>query len=721
MMLAQGPMKLASTLESVTVYRTGAVCLRTAPVSPADAARRFEVCGLPLATIVGSIRAAVVGDEGTGVVDVRPGFDVAIAQASDLSAESQALTAAEQECGRLSLQVDRLERQIGELRVLVPRFREPDADAPPRTADLAAMLALAEFVDGRLAEITARRRTVAEQLADARERQRSAAARLQEATSAIRTARTQVSRTAIVTLSAPPSQACALTIEYEVPGARWAPTYHLMLGEGDNGRLVMRAAIAQRTGEDWSAVRLALSTASLRRDATMPELRALRIGRSQADPPRAGWREEPPGLDALFADFEAARARLVPPRPQRRREEPAAQRMNTRAAPPPPSAPPPMPMQTMVMPAAPPASGAFAASMPAPQSRRASAAPEMAREEDSLGAARGGGAARSTMAFGGSPPADFDDESPHAFDEGGGGFDVAPPAISGPSSKQLDYHSQRMQGPTAPSRGRLLPADLDLLAVGVHVEVSIVVAALSSASNTATGVGHLPLPPDCVPVADVAGFDYLFEARAPADVPSTGTWTTIGVMDCQVSTGARYIAVPAVDSAVYRTIEVTNRSAHALLPGPVDVSRDGKFLVTTGLVAIAPGAVGRRIGLGVEESIAIARNTRYSETTGGLFGGTSVLQHEIDIEIDNRLGVEVEIDVRERIPVIDASEKDVKIEQAAATPPWVAVDEPEDGELVHGLRRWRVRVAARSKTKLLGGFHVRLPSDRMLVGGNRRS
>lgn len=719
MMLPQGPMKLASSLESVTVYRAGAVCLRVAPLSPAEGVGRFEVCGLPLATLVGSIRAGFVGDEGLGIVDVRPGFDVAIAEATDLSAEAQTLTATEQECGRLSLQVDRLERQLGELRTLMPRFREPESDKPPRTADLAAMLALAEFVDGRLAEVAARRREVAQALADARERQRTAAARLQEATSATRTARTQVSRTAIVTLSSAPTRACSLTIEYEVPGARWAPTYHLMLGDGDGGRLVMRAAIAQRTGEDWSAVRLALSTASLRRDATMPELLALRIGRSQAEPPRAGWRDQPSGLDALFADFDAAHARLMPPpRPQRARDQPALRQ----AAPPPPPAPPAMPMAMAPAPASMPMAMPGAPMQSMAKARRASAAPEMAREEQtgSFGAARGGGAAGSSFAVGGAAPADAFSED-ESLDEGGGGLDQGPAQMAGPSSKQLDYHSQRMQGPQGPARGRLLPADLDLLAVGVRVEVSIVIAALSSASSHATGVGHLPLPPDCVPVMAVSGFDYRFDARAPADVPSTGTWTTIAVMDCQVSIAARYIAVPAVDDSVYRTIELTNRSSHALLPGPVDVSRGGKFLVSTGLAATAPGATGRRIGLGVEESIAIARNTRFAETTGGLFGGTSVLQHDIDIEIDNRLGIEVEIDVRERIPVADMGEKDLKIEEMAATPPWVAVDEPEDGELVHGLRRWRVRVAARSKTKLVGGYHVRLPSDRALVGGNRRS
>ena len=124
----------------------------------------------------------------------------------------------------------------------------------------------------------------------------------------------------------PPSGAVELDVEYHVPGATWSPVYRLRLGGGSGaGSLVLRACVAQRTGEDWTGVRLGLSTADLVRRADLPELRSLRIGRSQAEPGTPSWREPPPGLDELFAGYDAAARRPRPPpcpRPWARRRPP---------------------------------------------------------------------------------------------------------------------------------------------------------------------------------------------------------------------------------------------------------------------------------------------------------------------------------------------------------------------------------------------------------------
>jgi hypothetical protein len=179
--------------------------------------------------------------------------------------------------------------------------------------------------------------------------------------------------------------------------------------------------------------------------------------------------------------------------------------------------------------------------------------------------------------------------------------------------------------------------------------------------------------------------------------------------------------VPSVEAKVYRTLEIANDTAHALLPGPVDVSAGEQFLLTTSLPAVPPGARTKRLGLGVEESIKVARKTTFKETSGGLLGGSTVLPHEVSIEIDNRLSVPVDLEVRERMPVVAADEKDIKIEEQDVHPPWEVVDEPLDDVLVHGTRRWRITVPARQSAQLVAEFSIRIPADKMLVGGNRRT
>jgi hypothetical protein len=158
------------------------------------------------------------------------------------------------------------------------------------------------------------------------------------------------------------------------------------------------------------------------------------------------------------------------------------------------------------------------------------------------------------------------------------------------------------------------------------------------------------------------------------------------------------------------------------LPGPVDVTSGDEFLMTTSLPAITPGAdQSHRLGLGVEESLKVSRKTQYKETTGGFLGGSTVLPHEVEIELNNRLATPALIEVRERVPVVDPSEKDLKVEEAQITPPWDKVETPIDDQVLKGARRWRVTVPPGQSMKLTAQYAIRMPNDRMLVGGNRRN
>jgi hypothetical protein len=175
---------------------------------------------------------------------------------------------------------------------------------------------------------------------------------------------------------------------------------------------------------------------------------------------------------------------------------------------------------------------------------------------------------------------------------------------------------------------------------------------------------------------------------------------------------------------VYRTLQITNRGDHALLPGPVDVTAGEEFLMTTRLPAIPPrNELPSRLGLGVEEAIKVSRKTQFKETPGGFLGGSTVLPHDIEIELNNRLSTPALIEVRERVPwVAPEDEKDVKVEEPQVTPPWERLDKPIDGEsVVRGARRWRVTVPGGQSMKLSAQFTIRIPSDRMVVGGNRRN
>ncbi len=300
--------------------------------------------------------------------------------------------------------------------------------------------------------------------------------------------------------------------------------------------------------------------------------------------------------------------------------------------------------------------------------------------------------------------------------------DAPSPAIV-PMEALLDYDRltmPRAHDGSAP-RGQLQPAnEWELVfASAVSVQVNIVSAVLARAQQAAAQVEYLPLPEHAAAVrTTAAAFDYRYECEARVDVPSSGKWTLVPVMTAQVALTPGYSCVPAVEPKVYRVLKVGNRSAHALLQGPVDVSVGDAFLMTTQFPTVPPKGEEARIGLGVEEALKVARKTQFKETSGGLLGGSTVLPHEIEIEVSNRLPFPAAIEIRERVPV--SQDADVKIEETAVKPPWEKDEKVRENVQTDKTRRWQLNVAADEKATVVAQFSIKSPSDKMLVGGNRR-
>jgi uncharacterized protein (TIGR02231 family) len=319
-------------------------------------------------------------------------------------------------------------------------------------------------------------------------------------------------------------------------------------------------------------------------------------------------------------------------------------------------------------------------------------------------------------------------------DEGGayGGFGGAAPSEPEPPAgvelggNLLDYDSLELAPANQPGqRGKLQPrptgSSWELLALtAVHVQVDIV-SLLAVSQRSMDTVQHISLPTWSVPPRQSTPyFDYRYDVETRMEVPSDGEWHTVSVFSAPVGLSAEYLCVPSLEPQVFRTVKVENRTPHALLAGPVDVTLGDEFLMTSPLPTLAPGAT-QRLGLGVEESIKVSRNTRFDEASGGVFGGASVLTHRVSVEVANRLSRPVTVELRERVPVVPQGEKDIKVEEAEVKPAW-RPPEPLPGDTpVEGERAWRVALQAGEKQNLEATWVIRIPSSKMLQGGNRRT
>ncbi|MFB8241698.1 DUF4139 domain-containing protein [Kitasatospora purpeofusca] len=717
-----------SVLESVVVHAAGAVCRRRARVAlPPDG--RVRLTGLPGRLDERSLRARVVsGPAGTAVTGARLEAVAELRDPSELPELRLRLDAAREHESTLRERLRLVLAAVAEttaLRAVPPARRR---DEPLRRTPADAWLELADFVDERLERLHRRAEVLTRDIELAEHETELLADRIARATTADPQEAITTATTALLTLTttaptdttedADTTEGTApeldIELEYTVQAARWVPSYRLSYRQGDDtGRLVLRASVAQQTDEDWTGVRLALSTADLERRTDLPKLRSLRIGRSQPAPPPSGWREPPAGLSDLFSAYDAIGPRPVPDRPLRSPGAPlavSAPVSPTVAAPPPPPAP---------VSASFPAPGAFPA--PAPQ------APGGFGPRPAGGGARGGtqGGRRAAdepsgfAGYGGVPlPPEARRVRAAYTAEGAGTAEEAdfllagapapfgpPPGPPVPDERLLDYPLLELLGPDGDADRRGTLHRVFRPGAGIRTAVGPYGARLQ----------RLPMPLHAVPPRVSAGsFDHRFDAAAPADIPSDGTWHTVTIDDIAVSVRPEYVAVPAVEERVYATLVLTNGTARAVLAGPVEVTVDDEFLLTGALPTLAPGGV-RRLGIGVAESVEVTRRTELHESTAGMLNSSTVLDHRVRVELANRLGRPVTVEVRERVPV--SSDADVRIEER---PGWHAPDEPS-AECPPGTRLRRVDLPPGGRAELDGGYQIRIPAGKAIVGGNRRN
>lgn len=668
------------------------------------------IIGLPLCLADGSVRARVVSPP--AVVAVATGVALHVRAPEDVCAPPEA---ALREATRARVAVEQAIEAVSQQRALLAQIpvlpRAPNIEGrAPQPSPFAARVAQARFIADRVAAWDAELEDLRDQQRDAVERVEAARADLAAYSTALSTRAAPVTKSVSVHVRGDVEGPIDLEIEYRVPGARWAPQYQVRLdADGAGAEIVLRAAIAQSTGEDWRGVQLELSTAQALRPTTRPTLNALRIGEVQPSPPAPPTRPPPRGADALFAAFDQARARapeLAAPTPGASLPTPRQPRVHELWAPP-------------------------IRGIGGDEAHIGSAGfDDMAAEESSV--MFGGAAPAAEAVVTGPPPAPAapsaarrrarpapaprSKKSASAERRVERGADV----VAGPPA---DYADLALAGPMDAARGRLTRADdmqryqQALAASGRHVDVDVS-RLLAAAVRQTQRVGALPAGASDVRRA-VGHHDYIYVADARVDVRGDAAWHTVPLGVRRASCETRYVAVPRLDPNVYRIARLQNPLAAPLLPGEAEVYVDGEYVLSAPVPFVAGDAV-VELGLGVEQRLRCARNTRFAEERGAeSVVGMTDLVHRIEIAVRNGLRRDADVEVRERIPQ-PAKDAEVVVEERAVAPAWAPYSQREHGSKIHGGRRWRLTVAAGEEAQLSAEYAVRIYSKNALVGGNRR-
>jgi hypothetical protein len=711
--------RVVSVIDRVTVFPGAAWVTRRARIS-VNVRSEVALVGLPPALEDDTVQIAVRGP--ARAADVR--ITLEVTRADDAGAvDDTELHTRRRALAGVQAELVQLRRQLDAMTAMAAQTRgDRDEPVPSWSDALGARLALIELRAAREPAVRGEIARAERAVEEARQALAAAELRRSHATSA-QLPPGSVRKVAELTVEPETEGAGAggeveLEVSYLVPGARWAPSYVVRLGEAEL-RLEVRASIAQATGEDWTGVAVEVSTASPQRWTELPELPSLRIGRAQPPPARAGWRPPPPDIDALFTDWDRAFAS------RRGLAVPAT------------AEPEPVPVMTTTTFAAaeleqldevtvPYAMDDADGVVPPPQSLRRRAAPAPAPAMQSMpdmmpmAAPRKSGGVLSAvggLVAGAAGRLERQDRGAEKNEK----KKSAPrePAADVELSVQVDllaYAHLRMRGPREDGRGkleRLGRTEIWRTDARAAIAVGQAVARAREIGSKAAPPGHDP--------AHQMTYAFAFPADARLDVPADGNWHNLALLHRAAKVGVRHVAVPAVATDVFRVAAFTNPLDAPLLAGPVDVYDRGELVVTAHLDETAPGGV-VELGLGVDPAVKTARNARFREEATGVLRGALKLVHEVTISVENLGARPVQLEVRERLPRPAADEEDVEVHVDRVAPTWEAwkPDAERGATPLSGGHRWRIDLEPAARRDLHVDYHVRIASKHELVGGNRR-
>lgn len=281
-----------STIDTVTVFPSGAEVTRLAKVKLNQGENRVILPDLPAQAIGNSVR--IEGKSAAkveiGSVDTRRLFipdaqqEVQAAERRKLEAELESLrdTRAVFEG---QVQAAETQRKLLDSLAEMPKSGGGDGQGAPRSGnDWTAILATigTGWADSKKVELEAQAsiRTTDRKIQDIEGKLNTIAAKQVE--------RTEV---AVMMMAATAGEA-DLTVRYQVPSASWQPIYDARLATGTKTtapklELTRRAAITQSTGEPWTGVTLLLSTTRPTAGSSAPDLRTQTVDYvPDAPPPR---------------------------------------------------------------------------------------------------------------------------------------------------------------------------------------------------------------------------------------------------------------------------------------------------------------------------------------------------------------------------------------------------------------------------------------------------
>ena len=601
--VGQGAVKVDAPVSFVTVFSDRAQVRRRAKVGIKAGTTVMQLPDLPGAVMLDTVRVSATGARVLRV-EARPveRERYSIAQVEGMLDELEALDA---KVSMVDAKRRAMNRSLGLIGSISPQPIVPEAQREGRpllTIDPVQWFATLDFLGARRANARDHVRKLDAEFRELDKKRAELRASIQSKNlGAFSNEVIEV----LVVVDAKGATKSAVEMEYFISGASWRPVYDLQY-YARTGKLTIETAatVTQASGEDWSDIDLALSTAIPGRGIDFPELLTWTLGEKREFIPQPQRATNPPEQPRFAApspartEWEKERELKVALLQERLRQL-----------------------------------GTSIAMRSVEQSIQVDKRPQYGNKL----------AKRSRPRPPPAPPS-VSMPSPVPMSEPSPGYAVSDDEGDSYAASESVSVTSRSAG-RAQERFSRKPMSL-----------------FESVSNRGPQLTDRDLP-----AVAAGGFDYVYEAPTKANIESTGTWVRVPLAVETYPVTTFYEATPSLAKTAYLKSSVKNASGRPLLAGPVNIFVGNEFtgqgrLETTG----AGGEI--HFPLGADEDIRLVRNVVPQTETKGVFSKDDITTYRTEIEIGNYKKKTIAISIVDQIPKSAHEDVAVKLTSVTPQP-----------------------------------------------------
>ena len=212
-------------------------------------------------------------------------------------------------------------------------------------------------------------------------------------------------------------------------------------------------------------------------------------------------------------------------------------------------------------------------------------------------------------------------------------------------------------------------------------------------------------------IVEIAGFQALYGIQGRVSVDNSGTSKKVRIATDDYDATLNALVVPKLDASAYLTAAFIIKGEAPMLPGTVNLYRDGVFMGQGTLPLLSPDEEAK-LGFGADDLIKVKRaEVKRKKGEEGLISTSNVEERAWDIVVKNLHAATIPVTVIDQLPF--SANEEVTIEpMAQMTPPT-----EKDLNKRRGVMAWRFDLESKAENTIKFGYKVAWPQN-MQVGMN---